>query len=526
MAEKKKKVNFDKEIVDAVMEMKRESRESKWDRMKQNKLNWDLFHGRGKFSHKQEGQSTEFLHKSALAAEQITALFKQSLMNFDKWIKVEYNSGFQDSIFDTSLAQNLLRYYLEAANVKTVISDAVKTGLHESVSTIKLAGAETVVPRYISNAPSSLRRSNRPEWRLLLSVISAEDYYPDPHAFGGPKLYEIHSMLLDKYSVMQKAKTDENPDGIYDAELVKELPSFTEREEDSRKKHNQGEDVAHQRAQRRRPILLDEFWGTVLDRDGNVMELEDGTKLANVVLTIANEKELIRQPTPNPRWAATSPIISAPLLRVPGSTWGKAIMDSAGSLNITLNELFNLMLDGGLGAVHGIKQLHEAWLDPVTRAEISKGIPAGTTLLLNETAPVGAKALERVDTGSVPADVLSFFNIVSQLFAENALSNEISLGGTAQKQVRATEVVASQQSISGIFDGLSGDFEDVFVERLAVIEALPEETDVHLQRTAGHDVVENRHAFEQCNILKCARDALAGSDMRAHLGARLALVGD
>jgi len=197
------------------------------------------------------------------------------------------------------------------------------------------------------------------------------------------------------------------------------------------------------------------------------MEHPDGFELRNVLLTIANERELIRGPQPNPRWSATSPIVSAPLLRTPSATWPKALMDSAGGLNTTINELFNLMIDGSLSAVYGIKQLKPSYLDPVTREEVSKGIPAGMTLLLNDTAPVGAKALERVDSGEVPRDVLSFFNIVSQLHAESTLSNEIRLGSLPQKQVRATEVVQSGQAISGVFDAITADFEDISVERVA-----------------------------------------------------------
>ena len=55
---------------------------------------------------------------------------------------------------------------------------------------------------------------------------------------------------------------------------------------------------------------------------------------------------------------------------------------------------------------------------------------------------------------------------------------------------------------------------------------LPEEAAVHLQRAAGHDVVERRHALEQRDVLEGARDAAARRLVGAHLRARPALEGD
>ncbi len=41
----------------------------------------------------------------------------------------------------------------------------------------------------------------------------------------------------------------------------------------------------------------------------------------------------------------------------------------------------------------------------------------------------------------------------------------------------------------------------------------------HLERAAGHDVVERRHALEQGDVLEGAGDALAGGDVGAHVAA-------
>ena len=49
---------------------------------------------------------------------------------------------------------------------------------------------------------------------------------------------------------------------------------------------------------------------------------------------------------------------------------------------------------------------------------------------------------------------------------------------------------------------------DLLGERRPVPQHLPEQVALHVDRTAGHDVVERRHALEQRDVLEGAGDAL------------------
>ena len=453
--------NFKNEIINAVLEFKNESNEVKQERLKKNEKNWRAYHGIHDWSHKKKGQARVFLHKPALAAEQITALFKASLINFDKWFSVERVGSIEDPLFTPHLAKEILRLYLDKADVKTFISDGVKNGLHESLVTLKLTGEDVLVPSYIAPSSTQLKASYDTEWRLRLQVISAVDYFPDP---TGEKLYEIHQIVTDKHRVLAKASESPTLEMPYDKAAVMRLGTGEPQDDEVKKARNRGEKYVA-RASRRVPIKLYEFWGTLLDRDGSVMKDPDsGREMKNVVITVGNDIELIRPPQKNPYWHQESPFLSAPLLRVPLSVWSKAVMDAAVDLNITASELFCLMIDGGLSAVFGIKQIRRDWLEDPRQVE--EHVPSGITLRVNANAPVGAKVLERVDVGKAPDDVLPFFNVVTSLFAENVLQNETRLGSLPAKQVRATEIVQANQAITGVFEGLAGDFEDVFIEPL------------------------------------------------------------
>lgn len=177
----------------------------------------------------------------------------------------------------------------------------------------------------------------------------------------------------------------------------------------------------------------------------------------NVTCTVANETFLIRKPIFNPLWHGESPFIAGPLTRVPFSVWHRALYDNSVPLNEALNEMFNLMLDGGIGAVHGIKQLQPKYLED--SRQVSDGIAQGTTLVMNESAPPDALVLQTVATGEVPPEALAMYNLLDKEFNVSTLQNELKLGLLPTKEVKATEIVEASQSQAVTLDALVSDYE-------------------------------------------------------------------
>jgi len=188
-----------------------------------------------------------------------------------------------------------------------------------------------------------------------------------------------------------------------------------------------------------------------LDEDGRLLH-------QNVVVTVANEKFLIRAPEPNPNWHGLSPFVVAPLLRVPFSVWHKALMDAATYLNIAMDEMFNLMLDGGLASVWGTRQIRPDFLEDAR--QISDGVPQGETLVLRDGTPLGAKVLEQVATGQVPPDAMNMYGVLDREFQGASLILQLNMGALPPKQVKATEIIEAQQSTMSFFDGVAKDLEN------------------------------------------------------------------
>ena len=450
-------------VLNAIRESKKEAEEAKRRRLELNRRNLRSYMGEQDFSHKQAGQSREFLPKTPAAIEQFSAFVKRSLIQFGNWFSVDVPEG---NPLDGNQIREFLKYHLDylADGMRDYttfalrVSDGVKLALMEAVLTFKIHGYRVPQRQFYSERGTKLMRSGgqrilvandklvRKElkpWRLAIDLIRAEDYYPDPTGRG---LYEIHHVERDLHDVIELAEQ-----GIYDADIVEMIAE----DFDDEQQRYQDEILKNRNANIappsfRKTVGIDEYWGDILDEMGHLVK-------RNQVCAMANNKYLIREPEDNPWWHGESPFVSFPLIRVPDTVWHKALFDHASPLNLALNEIFNLILDGGLASVWGIKQLRTHGLeDP---RQVSNGVPQGMTLAVKEDFPQGEKVLENVATGQVPQDALATYGIMDREFNASALTNDLKMGSLPSKEVRATEVVEIQQSQAVTLDGITIDME-------------------------------------------------------------------
>lgn len=456
-------------IVKSVLAFKHESHAARLDRLSKNRRNRELYLGRQDYSEKQNSQSQEFIPKMPMAVEQMTAFVKRALVQFGDWFKVEFGKGFP-KVFTEEEVRDLLMAFLnniatdnrKDTNFATLMGDAIKAGLLESLIVLKVhginreesgfvvePGEEITDPETgrVLTTPETVVRKSEKVWRLRIDQVRFEDYYPDPTGRG---LYEIHSVERDIKDVVAMAEA-----GVYDATVVDRiLEDFSKSEDEARRDAQRNQTESREPSFRKR-IVIDEFWGTLLDSNGRVIH-------ENIVCAIANDRYVIRKPEPNPFWHQESPFVVEPLIRVPYSVMHKALMDHAAGLNIAMNELFNLMLDGGFASVWGVRQLHAHALDDPT--QVSGGIPQGETLVVKDTLAPGQKVLEQVTEGKVPPDAITMFNLLNSEFAQASLSNELKLGSLPAKQVKATEIIEQSQSQAVTLDALAADIERGVIE--------------------------------------------------------------
>lgn len=428
----------DAKLVQQVMAFRSEAEEARRIRIRKNQVNRDAYHGLQDWSHKVDGQSTEFLPKVSETVEQFAAFIKRALIQFGDWFSIDAPGL---PISGQSI-RNLLRTYLdelpdgETSNISfaTRVADGVKLSLLESEMIFKVHGYKVKRP--------SLEQKAAQQWRLQVDLIPSDCMYKDPTGRG---LYKIYEVERDYHHVLRLAKQ-----GVYKKSVIEMIDEDYHREMSERREASPEQTDQVTAADFRRRIVITEFWGTLLNEDGTIYK-------EKVLMTLANHKYIIRDPVEMPFWHGEDTFVEIPLLRDPFGVWHKALYDSVVPLNLALNEMFNLMLDGGMAAVWGIRQLRPEYLADPT--QVANGIPQGKTLMLREDVPMDGKVLEQVASGEVPKDAMAMYQLLDREYNASALTNDIKMGMLPPRSVKATEVVEIQQSQSVVLDSIVSDIE-------------------------------------------------------------------
>lgn len=446
--------NDDSIIVRTTQSYMREAYEARRERIRLNRLNYDIFHHRQDYAHKRPGQSQEFLPKQQMAVEQMSSFVSQGLVDVGHWFNVETQPGVRNNRITATEVYLLLQRQLEKTKFISFVGDAIKTGALGSLMIAKVHGKQVPTSRFftqIIDNKKKLFKAEKDIWQLFVELIRPEDYYPDPTGAG---LYECQTMWVDKSVVMELAQGE---GAIYDYDKVKGLNSYAYDQYDEAITDKDREtDQSRTYSDYRVRIKLTECWG-------DIVEPTTGEKIyKNVTWTIANDNTLISPPKPNPFWHGKSPFVVAPIVRVPFSVWHRAPMDAATRTNIAINELYNLMVDAGMMSVFGIKQLRSDWLED--DREVADGVRPGMTLRVSSNCPPGATVLQRVDEGALSPEALNMFNMMNAEHNVSAMTNDLRMGAMPTRAVKATEVVEASQTITSMFSGIAKNIEVDFIE--------------------------------------------------------------
>lgn len=449
-----------KVVLDTILNYREEAKAASATRMEKNRENFDFYHLKQNMSHKLQGQSTEFLPKQSMAVEQISSFLHQGIVDLGDWFSANPRSGVKEPIFSADEARKILQHYLDKAEFYTFIEDSLKKGLLGSLMIAKVSTKLVMKPTFFSaknpkTGKDQLRKRKNKAIQLDFNLIRPKDWFPDP---TNEDLYKQQRIEIDRWKMKQFI--DDNPKMGWDmAEVASMMSDDTSEktEEAFDRSRETDQNVADTEAFRRRVEII-ETWGDLIDsRSGELLH-------ERVLTIVSNRKNVILPPVPYATWNNEDPFVTAPLVRVPHSVWHRALMDAPTALNRVSNELFNLLIDGGMQAVHGIKQIRMHWLD--NPDQISEGIQPGITLQANQACPPGQKVIERVDTANNSVEGKQAFDLAGSEFNTASLTNDLRLGGLPPRAVKATEVVEASQSITSVFTAIGKSLEEKYIQPL------------------------------------------------------------
>lgn len=466
------------DTVRAVLNFVQESRSIKFEREFQNRRNWDIFNLRQDWSHKQNGQSRVFLPHLRMAALQMRSFVKKSLSDIGNSVQVELDEIEDSPITDKDI-KSLLTSIMKQNNFPKLMGDSIFMAAMEGRMTVKVRGEFDKTIKFVAeevefeedsegqpSAVRSLRKDTIPSYKIHYDVIPLERYHPDAEGRG---MYDVVETEVDLHQLAMLANDPRSGIDKEQLELLRDSFQETENEPERRSRENTVEPT---KQSGRKKVKLQELYGIVPDPFGLPIEFqekpkspgEEGRKFTKVYAVVANERFELIPPQPVPNWIEQTPIFTAGMIEIPNAKHFPAIMDAVAALNKDENELFSMMVDGAMGAAHGILQIHKECIE--NQKDLEDGIGYGGRIIVNENCPPGTRAIEQVATGRVPQDGVVMMGLLERKRQEASLTNETQLGGFAGKNVKATEVVQAAGSIASTFEGITVDIEGSFVEPL------------------------------------------------------------
>lgn len=419
-----------------------EADQGKQTRMDLNKINFEMYHQKMDYGHKQKGQSKEFLPRLFISVEQLTSSITQGLLDAEKWFSTDMERGATVNDKETDLSDSdvwaLVDWQLREMDFYTILSDVIKLGFLGSLSILKPILKSKDILEKIREVEDKIEKTYREVKYCSFSIPRHEDFYPDP---TGSNLYFIERIEMDYHELLELAEA--HPERFNMDEVIN-IQSMTKEEVKSDKSRETGQDITNDSGRKR--VEVYDFYGTLVEQNTGIVLHKD------VHAMFSSEGKVICRPGKSPMWEKVSPYICRPIIRVPHSVWHVALSDAPAKLNTAINELFNLQLDSGLSSVHGIKQIREEWMEDPD--EVADGIMAGMTIRVNSSCPPGMKVLERVDTGGQPQESSNLSIMLDREFGMASLTNDLRMGTLPQRQVKATEIVASTESINNVFSNV------------------------------------------------------------------------
>jgi hypothetical protein len=448
--------------------------------------NYDAYWGREQTTGKQAWQADITLSTVADYVERWVAAMRDALGATPDWY------SFLDPLQKNSDLESLAKRVMDAA--------LAHCGTNQSGQHIPFPSVFASVLKSGAITKPALAVTWR-EGRLRIENVDARELFHDPTGNG---LYRVRERPVDLHR-LQKLKALTRTDGtpVYNPAAIDQCIGGLGADAEHTVEKERAAGHGAQATGRRRQVMVQEFLGTLLARDGSVIA-------ENQLVVLVNETHVIRGPEPSPFWHGKDWIVSAPLLEVPFSVDGRSYVESFAALSALFTEFTNLLLDGiRMEAIPAYRGWPEALQDS---QQLMDGVTPGKMFLADEDIDPNAPVIEKLDMGSLPSQAFQLWEAIMQLLREAAGQNELRLGRLADKSgVTATEIdkadAGSNVLVKHIAEGVEQNLLSPALELswYTFLQHFDESSDAELLHELGPDLVR---------MLVVRREELRSQSMR------------
>ncbi|MGI9297826.1 MAG: hypothetical protein ACR2QC_08000 [Gammaproteobacteria bacterium] len=399
--------------------------------------NWDLYWGRiAGYEDKASWQSKEVMPEPQQLIHRWTGSLLEALNQPGNFFTVKDEGDKEDD-----LTPHIMKF------MKLLLSECGRTS--EGYPTSMTPVLEEC---FLSGAITSLASSVTWKQGLLGGYVAfdAEDarqLWLDPKRRG---MYRFLRYRIDKHELAAMAT---NPE-IWDVEEIKLLQDGGDNGVTLERERSSGH-TQQGRESKRKEIIIDEFLATLINENGELVA-------HNQLCVVANDRFLIRGPEKNPFEHGRDWVVSAPMVPVPFSPYGRSYMENWSSVARTFIHLTNLVVDGVFTTAMKSFAVKPALLEDPD--EIEEGMHPNKLWQLLDDADVD-EFMKEIDLGRLDRVALDAWTAFKNEVREGGMLSELNLGQIPPKgDITATEITEVQQGSTSAVRSMARSIETRFME--------------------------------------------------------------
>jgi hypothetical protein len=410
-------------------------RDEKWDE------NLDLYWNRVDFSKKAKWQARETMPEVPAFVDRFSAAIKEVLNATP--------TGFYTVVDDTNQENDLADAIKRAMDVWLA-----RIGQNRMGHIIGFPGVfeeQMKIGSLMATASLVTWKEDVPFGRVSMETIDPRSVWLDA---TGRNLYRVRRIEIDLHDLKRLIKMkDGGGSPLYNIEQIEMLTA--QLVEDQRREMEALTGHGSEVSSVRKPVVLHEYLATLLDAEGELIT-DQGLSI------VANNKFLIRGPEKNPFWHGQDWLLTAPLIPVPLSPYGRSYMEDFGAVAKTFNQMTNLILDATFtSAMKSFAVVPSMLIDP---GQFEEGmVPNKMWGLEDGNSP--KQFIEEINLGTLDGAALQVWSALKNELTEAAKQNEVGIGQFAPKgRTSATEVSETQRGAGAFVRSVAASVEQLHLD--------------------------------------------------------------
>ena len=413
---------------------------------------WDLYNNVFDFGGKKDWQAQVPIPKVPQAIEILANSFTQSFTEDAE--AVSASARYKKDAWLVPAAELWVRQWLEHVGFPEKLHESIKMGLITGLLSMKAFWSEQppkesqgmdLLGALLLGEPEPEPESSE----LVVDTVNPEGLFPDNY---GDRKWVVLEKEIDLHELRALAR---KPGSGYELSALRSGLPGSKSEGSEQWRSARADALESTSSGWRQRVLLWEFYGELVDQEGNLLA-------ENVTFTVANKTVLIRKPREIDNW----PVVWGPLVMKPFGVWHRTPVHDVVALAKALTELTCLLLDAAAYAATRAWEADPMALDDPT--DLLDGVSPGKVFLKSVSARPNQHAIEALNTGRIPTDAMAVIQMLSFDIEEGLSVNEMVRGmpSRAGKDQTLGEVQMKFQQVASLMSQVARNIEVQFLDKL------------------------------------------------------------